>query len=177
VAKKTASRTRGGTRSTGRTPGPKPDALEILVLEHRRFEALLAQGEATTERARKGRRQLLDSLVSELTAHERMEEQVLYPALLSYSHTRETLTEGLHEHDSAEAIVNELRDISTDDAEWGVRFRVLKEILQHHMDHEEKHLFPVARGIFSRQQLRDLAEQMLASRPQPRPAARKSARR
>jgi iron-sulfur cluster repair protein YtfE (RIC family) len=173
VAKKTASRTRGGTRSTGRTPGPKPDALEILVLEHRRFEALLAQGEATTERARKGRRQLLDSLVSELTAHERMEEQVLYPALLSYSHTRETLTEGLHEHDSAEAIVNELRDISTDDAEWGVRFRVLKEILQHHMDHEEKHLFPVARGVFSREELRDLAEQMLASRPPRRSPTRR----
>ncbi|HVH55043.1 MAG TPA: hemerythrin domain-containing protein [Vicinamibacterales bacterium] len=173
MAKKTASRTRGGTRSTGRTPGPKPDALEILVLEHRRFEALLAQGEATTERARKGRRQLLDSLVSELTAHERMEEQVLYPALLSYSHTRETLTEGLHEHDSAEAIVNELRDISTDDAEWGVRFRVLKEILQHHMDHEEKHLFPVARGVFSREELRDLAEQMLASRPPRRSPTRR----
>ena len=152
-------------RSTARTPGPKPDALEILVLEHRRFEALLAQGEATTERARKGRRQLLDSLVSELTAHEWMEEHVLYPALLSYSHTRETLTEGLHEHDSAEAIANELKAISTDDAEWGVRFRALKEILQRHMDHEEKHLFPVARGVFSREELRDLAEQMLASRP------------
>ena len=35
---------------------------------------------------------------------------VLYPALLSYSHTRETLTEGLHEHDSAENIANELRE-------------------------------------------------------------------
>lgn len=173
MARKTTARTRRGTRNTARTPGPKPDALEILVLEHRRFKALLAQGEATTERARKGRRRLLDTLVSELAAHEVMEEQVLYPALLSYPHTRETLTEGLHEHDGADAIVNELKAVSTNDAEWDVRFRVLKEYLRHHMDHEEQHLFPVARGVISREELRDLAEQMLASRPPQRSPTRR----
>ncbi len=173
MAKKTTARTRGGTRSPAKTRGPKPDALEILELEHRRFEALLAQGEAMTERARKGRRQLLDSLLSELAAHEWMEEHVLYPALLSYAHTRETLAEGLHEHDGAEAVANELKSLPTDDAEWGVRFKVLKQNLQHHMAHEEKHLFPVARGVFSREELRDLAEQMLASRPPRRSPTRR----
>ena len=118
-----------------------------------------------TERARIGRGRLLESLVSELAAHEVMEERVLYPALLSYAHTRETLSEGLHEHDDTDAIVNELKALSTDDAEWGVRFRALKDYLQHHMDHEEEHLFPVARGVFSREELRDLADQMLAARP------------
>ena len=104
-----------------------------------------------------------------------MEEHVLYPALLSYSHTRETLTEGLHEHDSAETLANELEGIPTDDPAWGVRFRALKENLQRHMDHEEQHLFPVVRGVFSREQLRDLAEQMLASRP-PRRAQTRGAK-
>jgi iron-sulfur cluster repair protein YtfE (RIC family) len=177
LAKKTAARTRRGVPRTARTSGLKPDALEILVLEHRRFEALLAQGAATTERARKGRRQLLDSLISELAAHEVMEEQVLYPALLSNFHTRETLTEGFNEHDNAEAIANQLKAISTDDPEWGAKFRELKVILQEHMDHEEKHLFPVARAAFSGEELRDLAEQMLALRPprrSPTPRRRRS---
>lgn len=173
MAKKTTTRTRRATRSTARKPGPKPDALEILELEHRRFEALLAQGEATTERARKGRRQLLDTLMSALAAHELMEEQVLYPALQSFAHTRETLLEGLQEHHSADAMVKELKAVSTNDAEWGVRFRVLKENLQHHMDDEERHLFRVARGVFSREELRDLGEQMLASRPPQRSPRRR----
>jgi iron-sulfur cluster repair protein YtfE (RIC family) len=173
VTRKTAARTRGGPQSTPKRPGHKPDALEILVLEHRRFEALLAQGEALTERARKGRRQLLESLMSELAVHESMEELILYPALLSYSHTRETLTEGFHEHDSAVAIVDQLKAIPTDDVEWGVRFKALKESLQDHMDHEEQHLFPVARGVFSREELRGLAEQMLALKPQPRSPGRR----
>ena len=156
-----------------KTTAPRPDALEILEREHRRFEALLAQGEATTGRARKGRRRLLDRLVSELAAHEVMEEQVLYPALLSYAHTRETLAEGLHEHDSAESIANELRALSTDDAQWDARFMVLKRVLQQHMDHEEKHLFPVARAAFSREELRDLADQMLELRSLRRSPARR----
>ena len=167
MAKKTTVAARRRRRNPAATPGPKPDALEILVREHRRFKALLAQGEATTERAGKGRRRLLDSLVSELAAHEVMEEQVLYPALLSYAHTRETLSEGLDEHDGTDAIVNELRAVSPHDPEWSVRFRVLKEYLENHMDHEEKHLFPVARGVFPRQELRDLADQMLALKPPP----------
>jgi hypothetical protein len=165
LAKKTIARTSRGARSTRRRPGRKLDALEILASEHRRFEALLAQGEATTVRARKGRRQLLDRLASELASHEWMEEQVIYPALLTGSHTRETLTEGLHDHDSAEVILNELKAISTDDAEWGVRFRALRANLQHHIDHEEKHLFAVARSALSGGELRDLGEQMLAVRP------------
>jgi iron-sulfur cluster repair protein YtfE (RIC family) len=152
-------------RSPARKPAAKLDALGILEVEHRRFKTLLAQGEATTVRASKRRRELLESLISELAAHEWMEEHVLYPALLSYSHTRETLTEGLHEHDGAEALINELQGIATADAEWGLKFRALKETLHRHMDHEEKHLFPVARGVFSREELRGLAEQMLASKP------------
>ena len=171
--KKRAARTKGRTKSTARTAGAKPDALEILELEHRRFEALLAAGEATTERATKRRRQLLDRLISELADHEWMEEHVLYPALLSYSHTRETLTEGLDEHDSAETIASELKGIETDDPEWGVMFRVLKENLQRHMNHEEEHLFPVARGIFSAEELRALAAQMMTARPPRRAAVRK----
>lgn len=165
MAKRNTARTRVEGRSPARKPTLKPDALEILEAEHRRFETLLAQGETTTARASKRRRELLDSLVSELAAHEWMEEHVLYPALLSYSHTRETLTEGLHEHDGAEAIISELRGIPTADAAWGLKFSALKETLQRHMDHEEKHLFPVVRGVFSREELRDLAEQMLASKP------------
>lgn len=172
---KTAARASGATRIIAQR-GPKPDALDILMAEHRRFEALLAKGEGLTERAKKGRRQLLDRLMTELAVHEMMEEQVLYPALLSYAHTRETLTEGHHEHDSAEAIVNELKALPAEDARWGMRFKALKENLQHHMDHEEQHLFPVARGTFSREQLRDLAEDMVAVRRQQRSPRRRPLR-
>jgi hypothetical protein len=145
--------------------GAKPDAIELLEREHRRFESLLKQGEDTTERARATRRELLASLTSELNAHELMEEKVLYPALQDHPEAREVVFEGFEEHHVADLIVNELRDVATNDEAWGAKFKVLKESIEHHIKEEEKNMFRLARGIFSRDELRLLAARMVKIRP------------
>jgi hemerythrin-like domain-containing protein len=142
-----------------------PDAIEILEREHRRFEDLLRQGEETTERARQARRELLDSLTRELNAHELMEERVLYPALQSHPQARGIVLEGFEEHHVADLIVNELHEVATDDEQWGAKFKVLKENIEHHIQEEEGAMFRAARTIFSREELRDLGARMLAIRP------------
>ena len=147
----------------------KPDAIEILEREHRRFEALLKQGEETTERARATRRELLASLTADLNAHELMEEKVLYPALQAHPQAREVVLEGFEEHHVADLIVNELREVATNDEAWGAKFKVLKESIEHHIQEEEGNMFRLARGIFSREELRLLAARMLKIRPLPAP--------
>jgi hypothetical protein len=143
----------------------EPDAIELLEREHRRFEDLLKQGEETTERARRTRRELLRTLSLELNAHELMEERVLYPALQSHPQTRDIVLEGFEEHHVADLIVKELHGVATDDEQWGAKFKVLKENLEHHIEEEEGEMFRLARGIFSREELRALAARMLAIRP------------
>ena len=143
----------------------RPDAIELLEREHRRFEDLLKQGEETTERARATRRELLATLTSELNAHELMEEKVLYPALQAHSETREIVLEGFEEHHVADLIINELGDVATNDEAWGAKFKVLKENIEHHLKEEEGNMFRLARGIFSRQELRELAARMVKIRP------------
>jgi iron-sulfur cluster repair protein YtfE (RIC family) len=154
-----------GTVSPGTA---KPDAIEILEREHRRFEELLKQGEDTTERARSTRRELLATLTAELNAHELMEEKVLYPALQAHPQAREVVLEGFEEHHVADLIVGELRDVATNDEAWGAKFKVLKENIEHHIEEEEGTMFPLARGIFSREELRILGARMLKAR---RPAS------
>ena len=142
----------------------KPDALQMLEQEHRRFEALLAQGEETTEQARKGRRELLATLTSSLNEHELMEEKVLYPALQPHAEARDIVLEGFEEHHVADLIVKELQDVATNDEQWAAKFKVLKESIEHHIGEEEGHMFRLARGIFSRDELRDMATRMEALR-------------
>ncbi len=151
---------------TSKMPGgaAKPDAIEILEREHRRFEELLKQGEDTTEQARATRRELLTTLTAELNAHELMEEQVLYPALQAHPQAREIVLEGFEEHHVADLIVMELHDVATDDEAWGAKFKVLKENIEHHIKEEEGNMFRLARGIFSREELRVLAARMLKTR-------------
>ena len=145
--------------------GGKPDAIGILEREHRRFEELLKQGEETTERARATRRELLQTLTSELNAHELMEEKVMYPALQAHPQAREIVLEGFEEHHVADLIVKELHEVATNDEAWGAKFKVLKENIEHHIEEEEGNMFRLARGIFSREELRLLAARMLKVRP------------
>jgi hemerythrin-like domain-containing protein len=153
-----------------RLPGSKtePDGIELLEQEHRRFEELLKEGEETTERAKKSRRAILKTLVTSLNAHELMEESVLYPALHSHPEARDAVLEGFEEHHVADLIVKELQDVAEDDEQWGAKFKVLKENIEHHIQEEEKVMFPMARGLFSREELQELAVRMLALKPSPR---------
>lgn len=144
-------------------PSAELDALELLEQEHRRFETLLSRGEATTETARKERRKLLDTLTSELSAHEFKEETVLYPALQTHAWARDIVLEGFEEHHVADVLVRELHEVSTDDEAWGAKFKVLKENLEHHIEEEESQLFRIARGIFTREQLLELGTRMRAA--------------
>ena len=149
---------------TSKVTAAKPDALEILEREHRRFEDLLKQGEETTERARATRRELLATLTAELDAHELMEEKVLYPALQAHPQAREVVLEGFEEHHVADLIAKELRQVATNDEAWGAKFKVLKESIEHHIKEEETIMFRTARGVLSKDELRKLGARMKALR-------------
>jgi hemerythrin-like domain-containing protein len=138
------------------------DAVALLESDHRRFEELLKQGEETTQRARKTRTQLLDTLTALLNVHESIEEKVMYPALKPHAEARDIVLEGYQEHHVADLIVNELHDLAKDDEKWGAKFKVLKESLEHHIEEEEKRMFPIARAVLGRAELDDLGARMKA---------------
>ncbi|MEN3337477.1 MAG: hypothetical protein V7647_1153 [Acidobacteriota bacterium] len=136
------------------------DAIELLEADHRRMEDLLAQGEETTERGVKVRTELLRTLTRELNAHELIEEKVLYPALQSHPQAKDIVLEGYQEHHVADLIVQELHGLARSDEQWGPKFKVLKENIEHHIKEEEGEMFRTARGIFSREELQQLGAVM-----------------
>lgn len=138
------------------------DPIELLKTDHRRFENLLKEGEATTERAKKGRREILDALTSELTVHEAIEEQILYPALKPHAEAHDVVLESYEEHHVADAQIKELHDVATDDEKWGAKFKVLKESVEHHISEEENRMFPTARGVLPKEELLALGAKMRA---------------
>ena len=136
------------------------DALQMLERDHRRFEDLLAQGEDTTERAVKGRAALLETITRELNEHELKEEKFLYPMLESYPEAKTIVLEGYQEHHVADVIVKELHEVAADDEQWGAKFKVLKENLEHHIQEEEGEMFRIARAVVPREELLSLGERM-----------------
>ena len=142
--------------------GDETDPIVLLETDHRRFEDLLKQGEETTARAVKHRTRLLDTLTAELSLHELIEEQILYPALEPHAEANEIVLEGFEEHHVADLVVKELHEIARDDERWGAKFKVLKENIEHHIAEEERRMFRIARAVLSRDQLRGLGRRMKA---------------
>ncbi len=140
------------------------DAIAYLEKDHRRFEDLLKQGQDTTERAVKGRSELLNTLTALLNVHELIEEKVLYPALKTHPEAKDIVLEGYQEHHVADLIVKELHALPKDDEKWGAKFKVLKESIEHHIKEEEGEMFRTARGLFSRDELQQMGARMARMR-------------
>ena len=136
------------------------DPIALLESDHRRFEDLMKEGEETTERAVKGRSALLDTLTAALDVHELIEEKILYPALKPHAETRDIVLEGFQEHHVADVLVKELHEVAKDDEQWGAKFKVLQESLEHHIKEEEGTMFPSARKVLSAEELKELGARM-----------------
>ena len=136
------------------------DPIELLKTDHRRFEKLLKDGEATTERAMKGRGEILKALTSELTVHEAIEEQILYPALRPHTEAHDIVLEGIEEHHVADVLIKELHKVAKDNEKWGAKFSVLKESVEHHIKEEDRVMFPAARAALPREELLALGARM-----------------
>lgn len=138
------------------------DPINLLETDHRRFEQVLKDGEDTTERAIKGRGEVLDTLTRELNVHEAIEEKILYPALRASAEAHDIVLEGIEEHHVADVIIKELHAVRKDNEKWGAKFKVLRESVEHHIQEEERKMFPIARGTIPREELLALGARMRA---------------
>ena len=136
------------------------DALRLLKEDHDLVKRILTEGESTTERGVKTRTELFARLKSELTVHEQIEEEILYPALKANPKSKEIALEAYEEHHVVDEILGELEQTPPDDETWGAKFMVVKENLEHHIEEEEGEMFQQARQIFSKDELEEMGARM-----------------
>ena len=143
------------------------DAITMLKADHDKVKKLLTELESTTERGVKTREELFATIKGELSIHEVIEEEIFYPALKSHPKAKDIVLEGYEEHHIADVIVRELHQVATDDEQWGAKFKVLKESIEHHIKEEEGEMFRTARGVLSREELKTLGAKMIAMKERP----------
>ena len=136
------------------------DAIALLKDDHDRIKKLLAEGEETTERAEKTRTQLFDTIKEEMLIHERIEEEIFYPALKQHPKAKEIVLEGFEEHHVVDEVMGELEATDVTDERWAAKFTVMKENIEHHIEEEEGDMFKTARQVFSNEELEQLGARM-----------------
>jgi len=102
---------------------------------------------------------MFEQLVDELSIHERIEEEIFYPALQKLPKAKEDVLEAFEEHHLVDEIVKEM-DVETNDDKWKAKFTVMKENVEHHIKDEEDKLFPKAEKLLGDEKLGALGVQM-----------------
>lgn len=140
------------------------DAITLLKNDHVEMRDLLGQLEDTTSRALKKRRELIAEIEAKLKAHTTIEEEIFYPAFKDAgekSDDDKMYFEALEEHRAAGDLV--LPDLVATDPgseKFSGRAKVLKELVEHHADEEEKEMFPRAKKLLSKDELAELGERL-----------------
>jgi hemerythrin-like domain-containing protein len=137
------------------------DAITLLTEDHDRVKKMLTEGEETTERAEKGRTELFAKIKEEMLIHERIEEEIFYPALKEHPKAKDIVLEGYEEHHVVDEIMGELEQTDVTDETWTAKFKVMKENIEHHIEEEEGDMFKQARRVFSDDELEQLGARMM----------------
>ena len=139
------------------------DAIALLKTDHQKVRALLGDLEKTTDRAAGKRQKLLEEIERELTVHTKIEEQIFYPAFREAarkSDDRELFYEAVEEHHVVDLVLPEIKGTATDTDEFAAKAKVLKDLVEHHAEEEEKQMFPRAKTILGRDELQRLGREL-----------------
>jgi hemerythrin-like domain-containing protein len=135
------------------------DAIALLKQDHEKVRGLLGQLENATG-ARRAK--LLGQVEQELKVHTQIEEEIFYPAYRDATRKKEDKKlyfEAVEEHHVVDLVLPEASDGDSPE-ELKAKAKVLKELVEHHADEEEKEMFPRARKALDREELRELGERM-----------------
>jgi hemerythrin superfamily protein len=141
------------------------DAIKLLKKDHKTVEKLYKKFGKTGDRAFKTKRQLVDQMIEELTAHAYIEETIFYPAARKAAPgTKDHLLESIEEHHVVVWMLSELAGMDPADERFTAKTNVLMENVRQHVKEEEDDWFPKIRKAMGRKHLDQLGEELQAAK-------------
>jgi hemerythrin-like domain-containing protein len=141
------------------------DILDTLKQEHRDVAEMLERLVESTSAAE--RKKLLASIKSALVPHLRAEEKVVYDAVLAMRGKEQQIhgEEGYMEHSLGDKMLTSLGKMSDAMApEFSAGAKVLKELVEHHVEEEEKNIWSDVERHFSEEDRIALNKKFLAAK-------------
>lgn len=141
--------------------------LKQLHEEHEQIRSSLEQLTATTTHALKTRPRIVEKLRLLLVPHMKAEEKVFYKSLKKNGETEEELSavfESKEEHRLIRETLSRLEKADPESPKFSARAKVLRELIDHHVDEEEQSLFDLARNRFETEDLETMRARFEAKR-------------
>jgi hemerythrin superfamily protein len=118
-------------------------AVNVLTDDHNRVRGLFKyfaqlEGAGPTD----ARITVVEDICKELIIHAAIEEEIFYPAARNAIKDDELINKAEVEHATAKYLIQQLLPVNKSDARFFAKVTVLREYIKHHMDEEEKEIFP-----------------------------------
>ncbi|MFM0507406.1 hemerythrin domain-containing protein [Paraburkholderia sp. RL17-373-BIF-A] len=136
------------------------DALAFLEAEHRAVERLFTAFEKAADDDLEAKSALAQRACEELSIHAMLEEELLYPAAQEAlpDSDKVDVEEAYVEHFLVKTLIAKFETMKAGDKGFDATFKVMSEMVGHHVEEEEEELFPELRK--SNCNLRSLGEKM-----------------
>jgi len=120
---------------------------QMLKADHKKVKGLFEEYDKAGDRAFKKKSQIAQQVFRELDVHAKIEEEIFYPEVKARADAegRKLVAEGYEEHHVVHQLIAELKELRPEDERFDAKFKVLKENVEHHIQEEEKELFPEAK--------------------------------
>ena len=139
------------------------DAIALLKKDHEKVRGLLKKLESASLRGDGRADELLQQIDREVKIHSQVEEEIFYPAFHEAARTKEEnklFFEAKEEHHVVDMVMPEVSDGDGGTEGFAGRAKVLKDLIEHHADEEEKQMFPAAKKLMGRDELRELGRRI-----------------
>jgi len=141
---RTQTGARAGTQANALAAGQ--DAIALLTADHREVKDMFEQFDELGDRAKASKEKLKEKICKALIAHTTIEEEIFYPAMRAKGEDAEDMVdEAVVEHASAKDLIKQLQEMQPDDDLYDAKVKVLGEQIDHHVQEEEKEMFPKAK--------------------------------
>lgn len=144
------------------TAKKQAEALQVLMDDHKEVKSLYERFQKLGEEDGEEKDEIIEQTCRLLKAHTQVEEELFYPEVRDKIKEPSLIEEAAVEHQSAKDLIARLEGEDLEDEKRDAVFIVLCEYVQHHVQEEEKELFPQVRKADV--DLEALGEDMVARR-------------
>jgi hypothetical protein len=113
--------------------------VEMLKADHKKVKELFEKFENLPSQQTREKRKVLREIFAELEIHTKLEEELVYTEVEGAA---EHVAEAREEHHVVDLIIAEIKKVRSMDEKTDAKVKVLKEMVEHHINEEENEMLP-----------------------------------